>query len=395
MRSSSQQNILLVDTTAKCYKKFTPLALLRLSAHYKANGANVALVDAGSLPKFKPDIICFSFVFLFNHKYDSEWVLSYRKKYPSAKIRIGGVSPTLMPEKYRHYLGDGVEIFEGRSDELEAITPDFSISQTDYSYGFTSRGCPNKCPWCVVPKIEGHQKIVDNWRTQIDTSKRLFLAFDNNFLACGSKHVESVLSFCHENNIKIDCNQGMDAQILHKNKNIQKVFVRYPKIWDRVRFAWDSERVNDSILFALDFLYDNEIQGIPFLYMLYDNDASVEIWYERMRILCQRGKNVDVFPMRFQNLENGMLTRGWGYIGDLIKEVASLSPAGLFQVRTNGMHLNHIFRGDLNSFIEKAKLIRQYKKDDPTGYTKNFMKYCETKLGRCDSDLGDPSKDNL
>lgn len=51
---------------------------------------------------------------------------------------------------------------------------------------FTSRGCPNRCPWCLVPRREGRLRLLDiapGWIVQ-----------DNNFLATPRGHQEKVYS---------------------------------------------------------------------------------------------------------------------------------------------------------------------------------------------------------
>lgn len=49
---------------------------------------------------------------------------------------------------------------------------------------FTSRGCPNKCPWCLVPAREGalHELPIQPGH----------IVQDNNLLACSRKHFEQV-----------------------------------------------------------------------------------------------------------------------------------------------------------------------------------------------------------
>ena len=49
---------------------------------------------------------------------------------------------------------------------------------------FTSRGCNNKCPWCLVPKREG--------RLQELEVKPGHIINDNNFLQCSERHQEKV-----------------------------------------------------------------------------------------------------------------------------------------------------------------------------------------------------------
>ena len=372
-------NITLVDTTRKVFATYVPLALLRLSSKHKILGDNVELITAGQKPKATPDIIYFSFIFLFDYKKDCEWVLTYKNKYPTKKIIIGGVSPTLIPEKFEKYLlNKNIEIFKGRDFELEKLKPDFNITGLDYSYGFTTRGCPNKCEWCVVPKIEGKQNIIVNWKEQIDITKRVFYAFDNNIYSCGSVHFENVLKYCHENNIKIDCNQGMDAEIFHKNKKIQEVFLKYPKVWENIRFAWDSDRVNDSIIFMMDFMVKYKIKAkYKLLYMLYDSDDSPETVFKRMQIVNNHPAKYWIKLMRFKDLETGKLLRKWGGIGDLIADALGFTITGYID---NSDFWKYMLSKDFNFFIDNATLLRKYIKSVKVKNTKEFIKFANLQL---------------
>ena len=43
-------------------------------------------------------------------------------------------------------------------EEMEYVTPDYSLYPSidnKTAYGFLTRGCPNKCKWCVVPGKKG------------------------------------------------------------------------------------------------------------------------------------------------------------------------------------------------------------------------------------------------
>jgi hypothetical protein len=73
---------------------------------------------------------------------------------------------------------------------------------------FTSRGCPNSCWYCVVPKREGairELKIHDG-----------NIVMDNNLLACSEKHIQEVFKMLSDKR-KIDFNQGLEARLITKD----------------------------------------------------------------------------------------------------------------------------------------------------------------------------------
>lgn len=70
----------------------------------------------------------------------------------------------------------------------------------------TSRGCPKKCGWCVVPKREGQIReleIKPGWIVQ-----------DNNLLACSERHIRAVFDMLREQDRAIFFNGGLDKHFL-------------------------------------------------------------------------------------------------------------------------------------------------------------------------------------
>lgn len=71
---------------------------------------------------------------------------------------------------------------------------------------FTTRGCPNRCPWCLVPYREGRLRVIPirpGWIVQ-----------DNNFLAAPRKHVEEVFAMLRSQNRAISFPGGLDARLV-------------------------------------------------------------------------------------------------------------------------------------------------------------------------------------
>ena len=69
----------------------------------------------------------------------------------------------------------------------------------------TSRGCPNKCPYCFVPKREGKLRTIK--------IKNGFDINDNNLLACPRQHIEAVLDMLARQKRKAIFRGGLDARL--------------------------------------------------------------------------------------------------------------------------------------------------------------------------------------
>jgi len=70
----------------------------------------------------------------------------------------------------------------------------------------TSRGCPNQCPWCFVPRREGAIRelpIRNGWIIQ-----------DNNFLACSRGHIELVFTMLTHQDHPAQFNGGFETKRL-------------------------------------------------------------------------------------------------------------------------------------------------------------------------------------
>ena len=99
---------------------------------------------------------------------------------------------------------------------------------------WTSRGCPNKCPFCSVWQLEGDLVELDDEEWQPAP-----LVMDNNFLACSPAHQERVIARLAEAGFQqVDFNQGLDARLYERG--FRHLLERYDvrlRVW---RFAYDS-----------------------------------------------------------------------------------------------------------------------------------------------------------
>lgn len=155
--------ILAVDSN------FPNLALMKISAYHKARGDQVEWYN----PLCKYDKVYAAKVFTFTPDYNY---------YINAnQIEKGGT---------------GYDIEKVLPIEVDRLQPDYSIYNIDsnLSYGFLTRGCPNRCKWCVVPKKEG--KISPYMDIEeITAGRKKAILMDNNILASnyGLQQIEKII----------------------------------------------------------------------------------------------------------------------------------------------------------------------------------------------------------
>ena len=71
---------------------------------------------------------------------------------------------------------------------------------------FTSRGCPKRCPWCMVPIREGKLREL-----QIQPG---YIIQDNNLLACSHGHIEKVFEMLAGQKRGIQFKGGLDIDFM-------------------------------------------------------------------------------------------------------------------------------------------------------------------------------------
>ncbi len=158
----------------------------------------------------------------------------YDRVYSSKIFDFTAENPNLPPDTIKG--GTGYDLKAVLPQEIEDVYPDYSIyPECGYAIGYITRGCPNKCPWCLVPLKEGGIKPYRTWQQLVryDTDKLVLM--DNNILACGYGigQLESLIG----SGYRIDLNQGMDARLV--TPEIADILCRLE--WIRyIRFSCDT-----------------------------------------------------------------------------------------------------------------------------------------------------------
>lgn len=258
----------LVDVDGK---NFPNLALMKLSAWHKALGDSVEFAD----PMFgKYDRVYMSKVFTFTE----ECLDIYH-----CEVIRGGTGF----QDYSNIL----------PDEVEHICPDYSLYGVDEAYGFLTRGCPNHCPWCIVPSKEGSINPASPIKEFLGGKSRAIL-LDNNVLASdfGLEQIEEIVRM----GISVDFNQGLDARLACKDSYILDLLAKVK--WIRyIRFACDRMSQLESVTKCISELKRRGIKPYRiFIYCLIGEDVSEA--FERINAL--RKLDVNPFAQPYRDFEN-------------------------------------------------------------------------------------------
>ena len=247
-----------IPQKSKNHKNFLPIGLLKIASYLRSKGGKVNLVRG--IPKnlsfldilsFEPDEIWVTSLFTYWSKYVKDTVENYRSVFPNAKIKVGGIYASLMPEHCKEFTGCD-EVHIGIIKEAERFFPAYDLvknenpSQIDYQIIHASRGCIRRCPFCGTWKIEPEFEPKRSIKNEIKYKKLVF--YDNNFLA--NPYVENILTelidLKREKEIQwCESQSGFDGRILiekpHLAKMLKEAGFRYPRIaWD-----WEFDKKNE------------------------------------------------------------------------------------------------------------------------------------------------------
>ena len=162
--------------------------------------------------------------------------------------------------------GTGYDLHKNLPEGIDRLQPDYSIyPQIDRktAYGFLTRGCPNHCKWCVVPKKEGNiRPYMDVEEIAIEGRTNLIL-MDNNILASdyGLCQIEKIVKLKY----RVDFNQALDARLVTDEIARLLAKVRWIK---RIRFGCDTPSQITECERAISLLEKHGYKGEYFLYCI-------------------------------------------------------------------------------------------------------------------------------
>ena len=251
----------IVDVDGSAKKKkwgatiYPNLALCKIARYHKEHGDDVEW----AIPLVHYDRIYISKVFNFTPDDDNI--------YDADEVIKGGT---------------GYDIHSVLPDEIDKIQPDYSIYpliRKDTAFGFLTRGCPNKCQWCVVPRKEGMiRPYMDVDEIAIEGRKKLVL-MDNNILAAGDYAVEQMEKII-ERGYRVDFNQALDARLV--DDKFAKLLASIKWIDRRIRFGCDTHKQIEDCERAISMIQSYGYKGEFFLYTMIGGKSDLKESYERV-----------------------------------------------------------------------------------------------------------------
>lgn len=338
-----KRNILLVEPGYKT--KFPPLGLMKISAYHKQLGDDVKFIkgisEDISYERYW-DRIYISTVFTYNWKVTIKTINYYKSIVQGdiTRIYVGGILASLMSEELSIETGitpitgvlnsPGV-LHDDNKLNIDKMVPDYELfDDTPYEYsliddsyfGYSTRGCPNKCDFCGVKTLEpsfidylGIKTYIKRIKQKYGEKKHLIL-FDNNILASKrlEKIVDDIIELGFGKGAKIgslnksghisyslryvDFNQGIDARKLKEKeiKLLSKIAL------NPMRIAFDHINLAKTYKNRIRLAAKYEITNLS-NYILYNHRDKPEDLWNRLDINIKLNKEHDLkiysFPMKY------------------------------------------------------------------------------------------------
>lgn len=299
------KKILLIEPPYRSV--FLPLGLQKIAAYHLQKKDEVKFIhdypNFGMVDNTTFDIIYITSLFTYHGRKVLKCIKMCQEQFPNAKIKVGGIFASLMPDLIKNQTGISPHI--GMWKEIDTLIPDYSVfPKTNQAIIFTTRGCPHKCKFCAVKTLEPDYYVIDSWRDQINTAYdngiRHFVVQDNNFLVAPWDHQKAVVKLLSQKEgITVDFGGGLDARMFEeKHAKLLSVLK-----FTHMRFAFDGMYIKKDFIRAMTISKKYiKPKHNYMIYTLYNWMDKPEDLYERIKIIETFGATA--YPMKFSPLDS-------------------------------------------------------------------------------------------
>lgn len=245
--------------------KIPNLALMKISAYHKQKG------DVVGFNLHNPDKIYTSIIF--------------------KKNKGQALNQSLSDGIEREWGGSGINN-NWLPDEIEFIKPDYDLYPSEYSQGFTTRGCIRNCYFCIVPDKEGKLRRWQHPKEFHDERFDTIMIMDNNWIADPEWFFETS-GWILDKGLNI-MEHGLDIRLVD-----EKILNRLQDLKIKMyHFAFDktSKKLESTIRKKVQLLKDcgiNTRSNVAF-YCYCHNDSMHDDAVYRCNVLKSLNVNADV-----------------------------------------------------------------------------------------------------
>ena len=312
------KRVLLVEPAYKV--KYPPLGLMKISTYHKSRGDEVVFYKGTSATVRDQnwDCIYITTMFTFQWKRTIETIQFYQwgKQRNKKNIKVGGILASLLQKDIEDETD--VKPHFGLWDEVDRLKPDYKLTDGIYDYytnnaslAYMTKGCPNHCSYCAVPRLEPEYVDFIPLGNQIDADKKGLILLDNNILASSEllKIVEEIKRYGFQKGAKfgqayryVDFNQGIDARYLSEDKMALLSQLSLKPL----RVAFDNIKYEKLYMEKIRLARKYEIKHLS-NYILFNFDDTVDDFYRRLQINIELneelGLSIFSFPMKYVPLD--------------------------------------------------------------------------------------------
>ena len=201
--------IIDADLISRKKHRFPNLACMKISAYYKEQGHDVSLLHSYEEIE-KHDKVFLSKVFEETPVPDGITALP-QVEYGGTGFFFDQAPP--LPDEIEHMIPDYhlYDEFVAESD----MSPNDKKYYTDYSIGFTTRGCIRGCSFCVN-KNSRQAKLHSPVAEFVDPERKYIFVLDDNVLAC--RDWKQIFDDLNATGKRFRFHQGMDERLLTPEK---------------------------------------------------------------------------------------------------------------------------------------------------------------------------------
>jgi len=305
------------------------IALMKWARYCEMHNYEYQYVRGHLKPDIQPDKMLMSCIFsTYSEKYENT-INFYRKLFPDVPLIVGGAFPSLNPKwftvRWWRTLKNGSKelyLHRGLYSALDNLSPKYNVTITSQSILpyhtekivlYTSRGCPNNCGYCAVPRLEGNMKSLKSISHMLQTAKNEMpeansvVLYDNNFTE--QEYFDKIIDELVDFGLPVDIHGlHVDSFTEHQAKRLSELkWAGQSKSGSPyIRFSFDKMKYAENIERALRLTAKHKIRATFFCYLLFNfTDSPDDFWRKVVKtqeMVNRVGKSIVLFPQRYEPL---------------------------------------------------------------------------------------------